>query len=282
MSSYALLSKIYDQWQEENDSVVWADYTEKIIRKHLNKTSGDGENNSLLLLDLGCGTGGFSIEMAERGYDVLAMDQSADMLLAAKEKENSGKVQFILQDITKMKLYGTVDVMVCYLDTINHILDISKLDRLFRLCKNYLNPEGLLIFDMATPYYFDCVLGEQIFYDIKEQYTLLWQNSVDHKRQTSISELIFFLLADDGTYLKSEETIKEKMHTIETIEELLLKNKLTLIKKYDSLKFTKPKADSKRIFFVASNKNDEWKMSLMKKDSLINLNKSASVIAKNL
>lgn len=264
MNSYGLLSEIYDQWQDTNNSSVWADYTEKLISIHGTKKSGDGVNQSLLLLDLGCGTGSFAIEMAKRGYDVLGIDLSFDMLAIAKEKENADKVQFILQDITNMKLYGTVDVMVCYLDTINHVLDEKKLERFFRLCQNYLNPDGLLIFDLATKYYFENIIGNQFFYDIKEQYTLLWENKLNKTKNLSVSELTFFIEQLDGSYIRGEETIKEKIYTEAFIENLIKDSNLTLLKKYDELNLKKASDVSKRIFYVATNKDDKWKNDLSK------------------
>lgn len=264
MNSYGLLSEIYDQWQDTNNSSVWADYTEKLISIHGTKKSGDGVNQSLLLLDLGCGTGSFAIEMAKRGYDVLGIDLSFDMLAIAKEKENADKVQFILQDITNMKLYGTVDVMVCYLDTINHVLDEKKLERFFRLCQNYLNPDGLLIFDLATKYYFENIIGNQFFYDIKEQYTLLWENKLNKTKNLSVSELTFFIEQLDGSYIRGEETIKEKIYTEAFIENLIKNSNLTLLKKYDELNLKKASDVSKRIFYVATNKDDKWKNDLSK------------------
>jgi SAM-dependent methyltransferase len=262
MDSYVSLSKIYDLWQEKNDPSKWADHVEKIIAKHCRIKKGDGAEGSYLLLDLGCGTGGFAIEMANRGYDVLGMDLSSDMLAVAREKDSSQQVQFIQQDMTRMELFGTVDLIVCFLDTVNHVLEEAKLNRLFRLCKNYLNPDGLLIFDLATPHYFEQVLGNQMFFDIRESYTLTWQNTVDLKKGRSRSELTFFIRQPDGSYLRGEECINERIYSVEEIESLIQAGNLTILKQYDGLSFRKPSAATDRILFIAENRGDEWKKSL--------------------
>lgn len=262
MNSYVSLSKIYDLWQEKNDPAKWADHIERIIAKHCRIKKGDGAGGSFLLLDLGCGTGGFAIEMARRGYDVLGMDLSSDMLAVAKEKDSAQQVQFIQQDMTRMELFGTVDLIVCFLDTVNHVLEEAKLSRFFRLCKNYLNPDGLLIFDLATPHYFEQVLGNQMFYDIKESYTLIWQNAVDLKKGRSRSELTFFIRQEDGSYLRGEECINERIYSAKEIESLVQGSDLTLLKQYDGLSFRKPAATAERILFIAENRGDEWKKNL--------------------
>ncbi len=262
MNSYASLSRIYDQWQEANDASEWADHVEKILARHSRLHKGDGADDSMLLLDLGCGTGSFAIEMGRRGYDVIGVDQSFDMLAAARSKEAPPSVQFIQQDITRMELFGTVDIIVCFLDTINHILQESALDRLFKRCKNYLNPDGLLLFDVATPYYFNQVLGNQIFFDIKEEYALIWQNSIQPKKARNRSELTLFIRQEDNSYQREEECIDERIYPVETIRSLLGRHHLAIRKEYADLTFQKPSARTLRTFFVVENNKDDWKRKL--------------------
>lgn len=262
MNSYAALSQIYDRWQEANDASKWADYTEKILARHFRRSKGDGAGDTFLLLDLGCGTGSFAIEMGNRGYDVLGLDQSVDMLAAAKAKDAPPNVRFVQQDITKMELFGTVDIIVCFLDTVNHILQQSKLDRLFKRCKNYLNPDGLFLFDLATPFYFHQVLGNQMFFDIKEEYAMFWQNSINMKIDRSQSELTFFIKQEDQSFQRGEEFIEEKVYPLETIRTLLQDNHLVIRKEYADLTFQKPTAGTRRVFFVVENTKDEWKREL--------------------
>lgn len=262
MDSYASLSAIYDLWQDENDAGSWADYINMIITLNCRIDIGDGVDDTLLLLDLGCGTGSFAIEMANRGYDVLGIDRSAEMLSAAKFKDIRQSVQFIQQDITNMELYGTVDIIVCLLDTINHILDESKLNRMFSLCKNYLNLNGLLIFDIATPYYFENILGGNVFYDIEDRYTLIWQNHINKKKRTSSAEITLFIGQEDRTYVRSEDFIEERIYNIDKIEKLLHNNDLRIIKEYGDLGFRKPGLTSRRVFFIAENRDDKLKKNL--------------------
>lgn len=263
MDPYASLSAIYDKWQENGDTAGWADHIDKIINANCKIAKGDGTDGRLLLLDLGCGTGGFAIEMARRGYDVLGIDQSYEMLSIAKMKDVRESVQFIQQDITEMELYGTVDIIVCLLDTVNHILSEPKLDRMFSLCKNYLNPGGLLIFDVATPSYFKDILGDNVFYDIKDQYTLIWQNHIDRRRKISSAELTLFFKQDDLTYIRNEDYIEERIYAIDKIERLLHNNGMEVVREYGGLTFRKPAPTANRVFFVAENRIDEHKKRLM-------------------
>ncbi len=264
MDSYADLSKIYDKWQENNDAAQWADFVEKTLARFGKTKQGDGAKGSFLLLDAGCGTGSFAVEMANRGYDVLGIDRSEDMLAAARKKDPGQRIQFVCQDMTRMELFGTVDGIVCLLDTVNHVLDEAKLRRFFRLCQNYLNPGGLLIFDLATPHYFEEVLGSRVFYDINESYALIWQNAFDSKRGRSRSDLTYFIRREDGAYLRGEERIEERAYSAQQIQTFLQESRLTLLGQYGGLTFRKPSAASQRILFVAENREDEWKLALGK------------------
>lgn len=264
MNPYALISEVYDRWQETNDSSRWADYAEKIIKRHCRLSKGDGKDDSLLLLDLGCGTGSLPIEMSNRGYEVLAIDYSEEMLSAAKTKAGAQNIQFICQDITDFELFGTVDIMVCFLDTVNHILTERKLNSFFRLCKNYLNPGGLLIFDIATPYYFENNLADKTFYDIRDTFALIWQNFYNPLKSINRAELTFFTETSDGNYLRGEETIKERSYRTDFIESLIKGNGLEILREYRDFTFKKPTPETERIFFVVENRNDRFKEKLIK------------------
>lgn len=56
-----------------------------------------GYNKSVRILDIGCGTGRHSIELAQRGYKVVGIDQSESLLKRAREKASEQKVQVDFQ-----------------------------------------------------------------------------------------------------------------------------------------------------------------------------------------
>jgi SAM-dependent methyltransferase len=79
----------------------------------------------LHLLDVGCGTGWTSRFFARRGYDVLGVDISADMIQAARqisESEGLENVQYLVSDYEDMNLDGEYDAAVFY-DALHHAVD---------------------------------------------------------------------------------------------------------------------------------------------------------------
>ena len=107
MSSYSFLAGCYDQLTYDVDYAAWADY----IEKHFQKRPLPGRT----VLDLACGTGSLTWELALRGYELIGVDQSPEMLAEAAEK-NRGvspiEPIFLCQPMEKLDLYGTIDACV--------------------------------------------------------------------------------------------------------------------------------------------------------------------------
>ena len=106
------------------------------------------------VLDLGCGTGGISIEAAKKGYDVIGVDISVGMLNEARRKAAESGVSLLLlnQSMDELDLYGTVDFALCVLDGINHLDDAEMVKRTFERVSLFMVPGGAFAFDVNTPY----------------------------------------------------------------------------------------------------------------------------------
>jgi 2-polyprenyl-3-methyl-5-hydroxy-6-metoxy-1,4-benzoquinol methylase len=242
-SIYHSFAYIYDKLMYDIDYSKWADYIEDIFRINNHKPS--------LILDLGCGTGNFCIEMAKRGYDMIGVDLSVDMLNCAREKsaEQGLDILYLNQDMTDFELYGTVDVIVCLMDSINYILYKKDIKRMLKLVRNYLNPNGLFIFDVNTPYKFENVFGNNVFYDISDEATYIWQNYYNSKTKVCEFELTFFV-KDNEAYKKYDEVHYERSYDKTELKDMLKSSGLKLVSIYDDLKLSSPSKKSQRNFYV--------------------------------
>lgn len=240
---YADFAYIYDKLMYDIDYSRWADYIEEIFKRNNKKPS--------LVLDLGCGTGNFCIEMAKRGYEMIGVDISADMLSCAKTKseEQGVDILYLNQDMTNFELYGTVDTIVCLMDSLNYILYKKDIKRMLKLVKNYLNPDGLFIFDVNTPYKFENVFAENVFYDVSDDATYIWQNHYDKKSKICEFELTFFIKDCEG-YKKYDEVHQERSYDKAELSGLINMSGLKLLNVYDELKLSSPSIKSQRNFFV--------------------------------
>ena len=142
--SYGAISAIYDKINSRVDYVAWADFFEKCFDKFL-------KERPELVLDLACGTGSMTLELARRGYDMIGIDASFDMLNEALERkfdlELPRDVLFLLQDMREFELYGTVGAITCCLDSLNYLTEDGDLEKCLSLVHNYLDPDGLFLFD---------------------------------------------------------------------------------------------------------------------------------------
>ena len=240
---YQGFAYIYDKLMYDIDYPKWANYIEDIFRINNYKPS--------LILDLGCGTGNFCIEMAKRGYEMIGVDLSIDMLNCAKQKteEQGLNVLYLNQDMTNFELYGTVDAIVCLMDSINYILYKNDVKRMLKLVKNYLNPDGIFIFDINTPYKFENVFGNNVFYDISDEVTYIWQNYYNRKTKVCEFELTFFIKGNEE-YKKYDEVHYERCYDKIELKDMIKASGLKLLNIYDELKLCPPTKRSQRNFYV--------------------------------
>lgn len=240
---YTDFAYVYDKLMHDVDYGKWADYIEAIFAANGLKPS--------LVLDLGCGTGSFCMEMTGRGYEMIGIDGSADMLSCAKTKAVNGglDILYLNQDIADFELYGTVDAIVCLMDTVNYITHKKDVSRLFKLVKNYLNPGGLFIFDINSDYKLEHILGNNIFYEVNDEVTYIWANSYDRRTKICEFDLTFFAREGD-TYRRYDEVHFERAFSRAEIKEMVASTGMDVLNMYNELSFSTPSQKSKRIFFV--------------------------------
>ena len=248
---YEEFASVYDRFMEPEIYDEWVTYLERIFDKH-------GKKKPKLILDLACGTGNISIRLAKKGYETIGADLSADMLKIAKDKAeyNETDILFLQQDMREFELYGTVDAVVCMCDSINYLLTPDDVLKVFKLVNNYLDPGGLFIFDINTPYKFEHVLSDNSFAEVDENMAYIWENYFDEEEKINEYSMHLFLLDETtGLYQKHEELHYEKAYNIEEIKSLLQKAGLKCLDVYDSDNLGKIKNTSERVFFVAQEKD---------------------------
>ena len=152
---YTAIARIYDKLNADISYKKWADFIEACFDKHLKERPS-------LVLDLACGTGSMTLQLAARGYDMIGVDNSQEMLSVAMEKRDreGSEILYLLQDMRELELYSTVGTILSVCDSINYILDEEELLEVFQLVNNYLYPGGLFIFDFNTVFKYSEVIGD--------------------------------------------------------------------------------------------------------------------------
>jgi len=242
---YGGFAQIYDKFMDLPYE-DWADYIQAIWARF--------NCAPTLVLDLACGTGGLTAVLARRGYDMIGIDISAEMLAIARQKDAAG-ILYLQQDMCGFELYGTVDAIICACDGINYLLEDADLARTFALCANYLNPGGILIFDINTEYKFKHILADNTFAATCEDAAYIWENFYDEDEKINEYAITCFTQDQNGkTYSRFEEVHMQRAYLQQEIEAALQKAGFELKACYHELSFEAPAADSQRIFFVAAVK----------------------------
>ena len=251
---YEAIARVYDKLNAEIDYAAWADFFEGCFDRYLIKRPE-------LILDLACGTGRMTLELAARGYDMIGVDGSADMLGEAL-LQNDGRynILWLQQDMRSFELYGTVGAVTCCLDSVNYLLSPEDLAKCFATTHNYLDPDGLFLFDMNTPYKFENVYGnnayvleDEIVWEDGEKSAIYcgWQNTYHPESGLCDFDLSLFEEDADGRYRRSDEHQVERCYDLETVKTLLANAGFELLGVFGGFDFSAPTPNCERWYFAA-------------------------------
>lgn len=246
MGGYHSFSYFYDKLTSNISYKKRAEYFDMLIKKH------NGKKN--LLLDLACGTGSLSEEFSRMGYDVIGVDASEEMLNEALDKKfDSGlNIQYLCQDMTKLDMFGTIDVTICALDSLNHLNNADDVQKTFDKVSLFCEPNGLFIFDVNMPYKHKYVLGDNTFiYDIDDVFCV-WQNSFDSKSDNYRVDITLDIFGknENGLYERYYEELSEIAFERIKIEEMLIKSGFLVEAVYDFDSVNLPSENSEKLVFV--------------------------------
>jgi len=224
----------------------YCDYIERVFERH-------GKPPEPYITDLGCGTGSVCIELSKRGYDVIGIDNSPDMLSEARAKalqNNRGDILFLEQDICGFELFGTVGAFISTVDSVNYITDKRMLRRMFLSIDNYLAPGGLFIFDVNTAHKLSATIGNGFFYNISDDFCYLWQSSHRKSGAASVFDLTFFSKGEGGLWHRFDEIHRQRAYTTADFETAMRGTGLEITGCYGFLGFKRPTANADKINYV--------------------------------
>ena len=238
--SYDTFARYYDELTANIDYHALAEYFDRLITRF-----GRGKG---ILLDLACGTGSLSVLLSEKGYDVIGTDASPEMLDIAFSKPHEG-VQYLCQDMTELDMFGTIDAAVCALDSLNHLESTDDLRAVFEKVALFMNPGGVFVFDVNTPYKHENVLADNTYVYETDDVFCVWENEYEGDGVTAIQ--LDFFGRDGDVYRRSSDDFTETAWARETIEELLEEAGFELCACYEYPTEDAPSQASEKLTFAA-------------------------------
>lgn len=250
MKTYENFARVYDELMDDVPYEEWANFLEAILKKE--KISGG------LMLELGCGTGKMMTLMAKKGYDMIGVDNSLDMLQIARERTQDREgFLYLWQDMRSFELYGTVEAIISICDSVNYVTREEELVEVFRLVNNYLEPGGLFIFDFNTEYKYKEVIGEQVIAEDREDVSFIWYNEYDEEEHLNYIDLRVFVQEEEDLFRKFQEEHIQKGYTLSQMQRLLKAGGLEYVAAFDGYRKQPVHEKSERIVLVAREKGKE-------------------------
>ncbi len=258
MEAYTGFAQVYDLFMDNVPYQEWSQYIIRLLQEYKIEEG--------LVLELGCGTGKMTRLLSKAGYDMIGVDNSEEMLRIAEEaswnfKEKDGQstkgILYLLQDMREFELYGTVRAVISVCDSINYILEEEELLRVFQLVNNYLDPEGIFIFDINTIYKYKEILGERVICENREEGSFIWENYYDKEENINQYDLTIYVQEKnhkiDGKkyYQRYEETHFQRGYEIEQIKELLERAGMEFLAVFDACSYKEVEENSERVYIIA-------------------------------
>lgn len=243
MNSYNEFASIYDELMNDFDYEKWLDYIESIYKFYKIEPKE--------ILEMACGTGNLTYQLAKRGYNLVSFDLSSEMLSKAYEKLSRFKnVKLLNQDMINFNLNKKFDSVISICDSINYIIHEEDLYHTFKNVYNHLKDGGIFIFDINSFYKLKEIIGNNTFIEDRENVFYTWQNEFDSYNNICSFYLTFFI-KDKENYYRFDEEHEEKAYKVEEISDLLDKVGFKKVDYFDCFTFNKAKPKSERINFIA-------------------------------
>lgn len=226
------------------DYGAYGDFYDKIISEY----AGGLPKKAV---DLGCGTGSVTVELAKRGYETVGIDTSFEMLSAAEKKtEDMGlSVIYTEQDMRFFGAGGGFGAAICAFDGINYLITPDGLSLCARCVYDELSPGGLFIFDINTPYKFEHTLSDNSFVYELDDLFLVWRSFYMKKRSLCDYYLTFFE-KENKSWIRADEYQRQRVYTDRKINGVMTDAGFELIEKWSDTSFSPVTDKSERVFYV--------------------------------
>lgn len=249
--AYEVLAGVYDALMDDVDYQRWAEYIDRMLQQN----GCPGKR----LLDLGCGTGNITIPLAQKGYQITAVDMSAEMLeLAGSKSEALGlAIDWQQQDLNELQLVDDAgadmvfDAIIATFDVFNHLTSPEDLQQLFHTLNPLLADDGVLLFDVQTPYKLREYLGNNIYTLHRDDVEYIWENHFDEESQVCTMDITFFLQQENGLYRRETMTQEERAYDLDLLRLWLKYSDFDVLGVYGELREDAVQPDGHRAVFVA-------------------------------
>jgi len=236
----------------------WSDFSRHVAPRIQGyyESAGLGQRNRRLL-DLCCGTGQLAVYFLERGYGVIGLDLSDEMLQYARQNAEpyieQGSARFVQGDAADFYLSERFGLAVSTFDALNHLPDKDSLRACFRCVKRVLVPDGTFVFDLNTRAGLRSGWNGIAVQDTEEA-TIINRGLYDADSDKAWVKISGYLRVEDGLYERFEQVAYNTAFDLAWVQAVLLEDgwqSVHLARITDlATPLVEPEAEH-RVFFVA-------------------------------
>ena len=255
MRAYRQFASVYDRLMEDMPYSDWLRFARESWERYgIPKT----------VVDLGCGTGSLAIPLARSGFEVFAIDLSADMLTIGRSKwegspqqairSNAGSIRWLQQDMRSWELPEPVDTVISFCDCVNYLTEEPDVEAAFRATYNGLKPGGVFLFDVHPRNTLERYAKEQPFVLDERDVAYIWTCELDETRTEIEHRLTIFAKEGDRQeerFARIEEVHIQRAYDASWIREALGRAGFSRIDSFADFKLELPNLQSERLFFAA-------------------------------
>lgn len=245
MKQYTDFASVYDTFMDNIPYSEWCSYLAELL--------WDNQIEGGAIVELGCGTGNAAMNMIQHGYRVYGIDNSKSMLniaLQKRSKEFRHILHYSLQDMRSFSLPHSVKAMYSICDSMNYLTKRDDFIKALRCVRENLSSNGIFVFDLKTLYFYENILGDSTFADVREKCSYIWENHFNHRTHMNWYRLNIFTKKDSRYYRRFKEIHQQRAYTQEEIRDIIQASGLKLVHVYDAFSFDEPKPDSERLYYI--------------------------------
>lgn len=245
--SYGRFAEVYDQLMSDMPYDQWT--------RFLLEKQAEFNVSGRRLLDVGCGTGEWTLKIAQEGFEVTGIDLSDSMLAVASNKalEAGISIKLFQQDMAETSGFEPFNIITIFCDSLNYLETEEAVKSTFHNMFDLLHPGGLFLFDVHSIYKIENLFIDQTFTYDDGDVAYIWNSFAGDHPFSVEHELSFFVLEDEehAAYIRFDELHKQRTYQVSYYKALLEEAGFTVEGiTADFSPSLSPADDSERIFFT--------------------------------
>jgi len=198
--AYDTFASVYDRH--------WGFFAEGIVPV-LDRLVLDDLPDGSHVVDLCCGTGRLARLLTDR-FEVSGVDGSSGMIEIAKR--NAPEAHFTVADAREFTLDSNAAAVLSTFDSLNHVMTIDDLLKVFARVRVVLEPGARFVFDLNVKDGFEA-RWQREFSIVDDRDVIVVKSSWDETSLIATADITIIERTEDGTLLRSDLTLKQRCYS---------------------------------------------------------------------